>query len=513
MPQPRALKVEGHAIVEGGSIEAADCVLVESDHAAARVIAQGADPSRVVTLPPGVDRSVFSPDGEAADGPDGALRILWIGDDCDELDRAAHSLPGIRIAGAADRRWLTRVEVLSPEWYRWADAVLFTGQPEVAAMARALACGRPCVAPDSEASREVLTHRWDALLYAPGGLDAALREIADAGLRARLAAPARTSSERFDAAAVAAREAAIRNVLLQREQPLVSVVLPTYRRAHLIEAAVHNVLAQDYANFELIVVNDGSPDDTRERLERLQAELDNPRLRVIHRDNGGLPVALNTGFAAATGEFWTWTSDDNAYKPGALRALARELQVDPSTGLVFSDMEVVREDGRRREFKAGPIELLRERCVVSASFMYRRAVAEVVGDYDPQFRLVEDYDYWLRVARVAAMRHLKRDLYLYGDVPDSLSRTRFNQVIDAHVRVLRREFGHTPAGDENIYNYLTQCTSWNKNSGRALVAARVARKMIRLRPLASAGWWALLRALTPRPLLNLSRRARGLDES
>lgn len=513
MPQPRALKVEDHTIVEGGSIEAADCALVESDQAAARVIAQGADPSRVVTLPPGVDRSVFSPDGEAADGPEGALRVLWIGDDCDELDQAAATLPGIRIAGAADRPWLTRVDALGPDWYRWADVVLFTGQSDVAAMARALACGRPCVAPDSEASREVLTHRWDALLYAPGGLDAALREIADAGLRARLAAPARTSSERFDAATVAAREAAIRNVLLQREQPLVSVVLPTYRRAHLIEAAVRNVLAQDYANFELIVVNDGSPDDTRERLERLQAELADPRLRVIHRENGGLPVALNTGFAAATGEFWTWTSDDNAYKPGALRALARELQLNPQVGLVFADMQTVDERGGRKPWLAGPVEKLGERCVVGACFMYRRAVADAVGEYDSAWRYVEDYDYWLRMARVTNLLHLKRDLYDYADAPDSLTRQHYRRVMTLHLKLLERQHGAKPGWRDLQYGQLAWFAGWHKNERRAWLALSIAARMIMLRPFAGKGWRGLLRALTPRPLLNLSRRLRGLDES
>ena len=104
------------------------------------------------------------------------------------------------------------------------------------------------------------------------------------------------------------------------QRSLVSVVLPTFNRAHLIEAAVRNILAQDYPNLELVVVNDGSTDATAEVLGRLERELADPRLRVLTKENGRVARALNSGFEQARGEYLTWTSDDNAYRPGAISA-------------------------------------------------------------------------------------------------------------------------------------------------------------------------------------------------
>jgi hypothetical protein len=91
----------------------------------------------------------------------------------------------------------------------------------------------------------------------------------------------------------------------------VSVVLPTYNHLQLLPTAVESVLAQTYQDFELIIVNDGSTDGTREYLNSLK----DPRVRVIHQDNKHLPEALNTGFRATRGELLTWISSDNYCVP------------------------------------------------------------------------------------------------------------------------------------------------------------------------------------------------------
>ena len=98
-------------------------------------------------------------------------------------------------------------------------------------------------------------------------------------------------------------------------EPDVSIVLPTYKRAHVLAGAIRSVLRQSFARLELIVVDDNSPDNTRE----VVASFDDPRIRYVRNDpNLKLPRALNRGFALARGAYLTWTSDDNFYGETAI---------------------------------------------------------------------------------------------------------------------------------------------------------------------------------------------------
>jgi len=107
------------------------------------------------------------------------------------------------------------------------------------------------------------------------------------------------------------------------EDPLVSIVLPTYNRARVLPYAIRSVLEQTYSNFELIVVDDNSPDNTRE----VVASFDDTRIRYVRNDpNLKLPKALNRGFSMARGTYLSWTSDDNMFKPAAIEKMVRHLQ-------------------------------------------------------------------------------------------------------------------------------------------------------------------------------------------
>ncbi|MCB9896118.1 MAG: glycosyltransferase [Planctomycetes bacterium] len=511
----------------GEFLKEAACVLARNEAAAARGIAQGADPARVVTLHERVDRQRFSPDGAAARGGEGRPKLLSF--DHDNIPRmleactiASKHHPDLKLVhlGAgnwieqrfAERRTNESAEAL-PSWFRWADALLMpaNGDPGIAP-AQALACGTPCIVSDTDVMREFVTDRWDGLLVNPtnpGSIASAIDAIADPAMQARLAAPARTASESFDAAVIDRREAGVYQWLLQKKHPLVSVVLPTRNRARLIEAAVDNVLKQDYPNLELIVVNDGSTDDTRARLDALK----DPRLTTVHLEHVGLPTALNKGFERAQGEFWTWTSDDNAYRPGALQALARELQLNPDVGMVYADMLVRNDVGTVRIPRLGPPEALSESCCTGACFMYRASVARAVGEYDPAFACAEDYDYWLRMRRRTNLLWLHRVLYEYGDTADSLTHTRFLDVQRARLRLLEREFGATPEWPARQFRQFCRDASDGKNAGHTIAALRYAWRALRLRPGSATAWRTLGRALTPGPLLRLTRRMRGLNDS
>jgi glycosyltransferase involved in cell wall biosynthesis len=214
-----------------------------------------------------------------------------------------------------------------------------------------------------------------------------------------------------------------------KTEPLVSIVLPTYNGTRYLEQAVRSCLDQSYRHWELILVDDASTDDTPAliaRCERLDARV----VSVRHEKNLRLPGALNTGFARARGAYMTWTSDDNLYEPDALERMVRYLEGSPATGLVYCDERLIGPDGEDLGpyAKPGP-EVLADKNCVGACFLYRREVYEVVGEYDPEMFLVEDYDYWLRVARRFPIAHLKGVApYRYRTHPGSLTSARRGEV-------------------------------------------------------------------------------------
>ena len=222
-------------------------------------------------------------------------------------------------------------------------------------------------------------------------------------------------------------------------EPLVSIVLPTYTRAHMLPHAIRSVLAQTHRNLELIIVDDKSKDDTPEVVRGFN----DPRIRYVRNDeNLKLPRSLNRGFELARGEYVTWTSDDNLYAPRAIEQMLAVLE-SGDVDFVFADYF----DFARHDPETGdPLEPRRislpsklrldERNSVGACFLYTRAVHDAVGPYDPELFLVEDYDYFIRVERAGfRIRHLPEALYYFSRHDDSLYCARFAEVQAAGVLI------------------------------------------------------------------------------
>ncbi len=207
--------------------------------------------------------------------------------------------------------------------------------------------------------------------------------------------------------------------------PLVSVVLPTYNGAAYLRNSLASCLGQTYARLEVIVVVDGSQDQTLQVLQ----EFSDPRLVVVcHERNRGLSAALNTGFGQARGTYLTWTSDDNFYAPDAVERLVRFLQADPSVQFAYADFYEVDEKGQvLRERRTSEPEALRRTNPVACCFLYHRTVMERVGPYHEDARLAEDFEYWVRVYRSCRMAHYPGALYYYRIHSGSLSGKVYNK--------------------------------------------------------------------------------------
>lgn len=217
--------------------------------------------------------------------------------------------------------------------------------------------------------------------------------------------------------------------------PLVSVVMPTYRRAHLLPHAIRSVLGQTHRDLELIVVDDNSPDET----PAVVRAFDDPRLRCVRNDpNLRLPRSLNRGFELARGDLLTWTSDDNLFAPTAIEHMVARLG-HGGCAFVYADYwEFADLDGEGRPvdvtLRRLPDVLQPERGnQVGACFLYTREVYQAVGEYDPELFLVEDYDYWMRIQRQFPACHIAEPLYYFRRDEHTLYCSRFCEVKAADI--------------------------------------------------------------------------------
>lgn len=221
------------------------------------------------------------------------------------------------------------------------------------------------------------------------------------------------------------------------DKPLVSIVLPTYKRAHVLPDAIQSVLNQTYTNLELIIVDDNSPDATRE----VVASFDDPRIHYVRNEpNLKLPRALNRGFSLARGEYLTWTSDDNLYDENAIQRMVEVLQ-GGDCDFIYADYYLfvdLDSDGRpldtRHSKLPGQVQLEKSNHI-GACFMYTRGVYEAVGEYDPELFLVEDYDYFMRIAKRFRLCHIPEPLYYFRRDDDTLYISRFCEVKASDVLV------------------------------------------------------------------------------
>ena len=219
-------------------------------------------------------------------------------------------------------------------------------------------------------------------------------------------------------------------------EDLISIVLPTFNRAHLLGHAMRSVLAQTHRNLELIVVDDNSSDSTSDVVR----SFDDSRIRYVRNEaNLKLPRGLNKGFALANGDFLTWTSDDNLYAVNALERMAAALR-SGSCDFVFADYfhfsDLDPSSGEPLDAKhvhLPDVPRLEESNTVGACFLYTRALYREIGEYDAELFLVEDYDYFMRIQRRFRVCHVPEPLYYFRRFDESLFCSRYAEVKAADV--------------------------------------------------------------------------------
>jgi glycosyltransferase involved in cell wall biosynthesis len=210
------------------------------------------------------------------------------------------------------------------------------------------------------------------------------------------------------------------------ETPRVTVIIPTYNRAGCLREAVDSVLTQNFRDFELIVVDDGSTDDTPRLLQEY-----GDAIRVFRQENRGVSAARNGGISVSRGALIAFLDSDDLWLQGKLERQVEFFKAH-ADALICQTEEIWVRNGRRvnpgkRHRKRGGMifEPSLDLCLVSPSaVMVRRELFQCVGFFDEGLPACEDYDLWLRVSSRYAVHLIDIPLIVKrGGHPDQLSRT------------------------------------------------------------------------------------------
>lgn len=301
------------------------------------------------------------------------------------------------------------------------DAVVTT---RLHGLVLALKNGVPVVAIDPEpggakVQRQAQLLQWPAVLTLEESNDAALRTALDFCLTEAGRVQAQASRQhaadilagmRRDFIGALTDPSVLEAARRKREEPLVSVIIPCYKQAHFLGEAIESVLAQTHMRHEIVVVDDGSPDNTVEVASRY------PGVRCVRQTNGGLAAARNAGIRESRGEYLAFLDADDRLLPHALRAGLDCFHVRPECAYVSGHYRLMHADGTPLpDFVQVPPEpdvyrtlLQRNYIGMHATVMYRRAVLELAGGFDTTLVSCEDYDMYLRIARGHAVRSYDR---------------------------------------------------------------------------------------------------------
>ena len=241
--------------------------------------------------------------------------------------------------------------------------------------------------------------------------------------------------------------------------PRLSVVIPTYMRAHLIGGSIRSILNQSFQDFELLIRDDCSKDTTEEIVRGFK----DPRIRY-HRNetNLGMPENLNQGIRATRGEYVVVCHDHDFYNWRLFQKMVSLLDQHPSVGMVHTGIAIIEQEGRETGVKyVSPwptttvgkqwlrFMLSSFNCPVCANAMVRRPVHEQLGLYDPDFGFVADVEMWMRISLAYDIGYIAEPLIQVRerDVDQAGGHTLRWPILDAIIRIHQRycrEFYHLP---------------------------------------------------------------------
>jgi glycosyltransferase involved in cell wall biosynthesis len=317
--------------------------------------------------------------------------------------------------------------------------------------------------------------------------------------------------------------------------PKVSVVIPTYNRTHFIIEAIQSVLDQTFQDFEIVVVDDGSTDNTKDVVDSFQ----DPRIKYIYQENRGVAAARNTGISASIGEYIAFLDSDDVLLKNALEKKVQVLDRYPEVAFSYGKANVMDENGhllrlskKKQEYfcvRKGSEQIRKfliiyGNCIGGSGAMVRRRCLYEVGLFDSTFRHgSEDFDLWVRLAKRYAVAYIEQPVgVIVRRHPNRMSNARdLGEIEKSNSRILEGVFNDTKLGTvfssqrPKAYFHLHLRLASDAYEGRDLKTARkYLFKALKIHPKGFfKGLWLpwmfrFGKTLMPYPVLRIAQRTK-----
>ena len=236
--------------------------------------------------------------------------------------------------------------------------------------------------------------------------------------------------------------------------PTVDVIIPAYNAAHYLPAAIESVVSQTFDDWQILLVDDGSTDNTAEAVAPFLDRLGS-KIRYIKQENRGLPAARNTAIRASTAEFLALLDADDMWLPCRLAESVKILRERPQAGLAYGLITGIDKENRpgitwqgNLSDAEGPIApqlYMRKVELPCPTITFRRKCVDEVGLFDETMRATEDRDLWLRIALRYEVAFVPKVLAYYRLSPNSMS-TDPQRMLQAQLKFIRKHYGSEGCG-------------------------------------------------------------------
>lgn len=225
--------------------------------------------------------------------------------------------------------------------------------------------------------------------------------------------------------------------------PLFSIIIPCYNQAHFLSQCLDSLLIQEFKNWEAIVVNDGSYDNTNEVVQKYKVK--DSRIKLVEKINGGLSSARNSGIIAAKGSRFIFLDADDFLYPNCLEKVAEVAQESDENTLIQYGYTYIKEDGTEvlshtRAQKREPLipNIFKGNLGPCHSICISRSLLVAAGSFDESLKSVEDWDFWMRAVKAGGtQRIIPEILVYYRYAKNSMSRDGF-VMFEALKKVIER---------------------------------------------------------------------------
>jgi len=270
--------------------------------------------------------------------------------------------------------------------------------------------------------------------------------------------------------------------------PAFSIVIPTYNRAHFLHEALESVWSQSLTSYEVLVIDDGSTDNTEQVLERWR-----DRIRIFKGQHEGVAAARNTGVVNARGRYIAFLDSDDTWLPHKLERQAALLEAEPEIGLLYGQMWSYHVDDPSN-VRLDPYVVARSfdellngpNSVTTSTVVVRRECFQAVGLFDPSIKASSDYELWLRIARQFRVEFINEPLAVYRRHGVCINTNRdvlyegYRRLYEVLLETYRHQFKDVKRVERHLatYEYLCGAKSLKEGKGcraRQLISAGIRR--------------------------------------